>query len=92
MTAETMSPIRGSTASSAIPGPRTPGAPPGPTPPRPAGQARSGLGNALRVIGVFVDTAFRVVVLGTDGTRQPDPSPAARRAGRAGGADPRTGA
>ncbi len=76
MTAETMHPIRGSTASGALPGPRTPGAPPGP----PAGPGpvppRHGLGAALHAVGVFLDTAFRVVVLGTDGTRQPDPGPA----------------
>ncbi len=77
MATNTLNPIRGSTASSAVPAPRSPGAPPGrgrsaaddaalPPP-------RHRLGDLLRAIGVFADTAFRVVVLGTDGTRQPDP-------------------
>lgn len=68
MTAETVHPIRGSTAYSAIPGPREPGAPPGDA----DGHRGRRLGAALRAIGVLVDTAFRVVVLGTDGTRQPE--------------------
>jgi hypothetical protein len=33
------------------------------------------LGSAMRAIGVFADTAFRIVVLGTDGTKQPEQAP-----------------
>lgn len=74
--------LRGGTASREIPSPRWPGAPPGGTD-RPAGPGpRHRLGDALRVIAVFADTAFRVVVLGTDATRQPDPPPAPHPADR----------
>lgn len=48
-------PIRGSTASSALSPPRT-------------DRPRHTLGSVLRAAGVFIDTAFRVVVLGADGT------------------------
>jgi hypothetical protein len=64
MGTNTVNPIRGSTASCAVPAPRRP----------PAGRLpHHRLGSALRAVGVFADTAFRVVVLGADGTRQPDP-------------------
>ena len=77
MGTETVHSIRGSTASSAVPGPRTFDGPPGPPhepgePPEPD-RTRHPVGDALRAVGVFLDTAFRVVVLGTDGTRQSDP-------------------
>jgi hypothetical protein len=66
MSTETVHPIRGSTASAAgVPGQRDPGAHP----------PRHPVGNALRAVGVFLDTAFRVVVLGTDATCQPDRPP-----------------
>lgn len=39
---------------------------------------RRRLGNALRAVGIFAETAFRVVVLGTDGDRPADPRPPAR--------------
>ncbi len=82
MATNMVNPILGSTASCAVPAPRSPGAPPGPgaassTGPTAApadAHPRHRLGDALRAIGVFLDTAFRVVVLGTDGTK-PGPQP-----------------
>lgn len=59
MTATTLTPIRGSTAV-------------GPPPTAGRKHSRHLIGSALRAIGVFADTTFRVVVLGIDGTRQPD--------------------
>jgi hypothetical protein len=59
MTAATLAPIRGSTAI-------------GPPPTADRKHSHHLIGNTLRAIGVFADTAFRVVVLGTDGTQQPD--------------------
>ncbi|MCQ4085096.1 hypothetical protein NGB36_32165 [Streptomyces sp. RB6PN25] len=59
MTATALTPIRGSTAV-------------GPPPTVDHKHSRHLIGSTLRAIGVFADTAFRVVVLGTDGTRQPD--------------------
>jgi hypothetical protein len=59
MTAATITPIRGSTAI-------------GPPPTVDCKRSRHLIGNTLRAIGVFADTVFRVVVLGSDGTQQPD--------------------
>jgi hypothetical protein len=81
MSTDTVHPIRGSTASSAVPGPRAGEGPPGQPPPADHVPSHP-VGNALRAVGVFLDTAFRVVVLGTDGTRQPDPQPEPDRGGR----------
>lgn len=47
-----------------------------PASPPPAG-ARHRLGTALRAVGVFADTAFRVVVLGADGVKEPGETDAA---------------
>jgi hypothetical protein len=59
MTATTFTPLLGSTA---VGRPSTAG----------RKHTRHPIGSALRAIGVFADTAFRVVILGADGTRQPD--------------------
>jgi hypothetical protein len=59
MTAATLTPIRGSTAI-------------GPPPTADRKHSHHLIGNTLRAIGVFADTAFRVVVLGTDGIQQLD--------------------
>ncbi|MDI5967501.1 hypothetical protein POF50_009560 [Streptomyces sp. SL13] len=73
MNTHTVNPIRGSTAASALPPPRT--APPGagPRPDLDPDHPRHRLGEMLRAAGVFLDTAFRVVVLGADGTRHSGP-------------------
>lgn len=66
MSTHTGNPIRGSTASSALPPPRT-------EPDPASAHPRHTLGDVLRAVGVFLDSAFRVAVLGSDGTWQPDP-------------------
>jgi hypothetical protein len=78
MSTHTVNPIRGSTASSALPPPRT-AQTGGHTAPV-GGHPRHTLGSALHAAGVFLDTAFRVVVLGSDGT--PDRGPGIPRQGR----------
>jgi hypothetical protein len=55
----TLTPIRGSTAI-------------GPSLTVSRRRPRHLIGSTLHAIGVFADTAFRVIVLGTDGTRQPE--------------------
>lgn len=64
-----VNPIRGSTAASGVPAPRLPDGHPLP---------HHRLADTMRAIGVFADTAFRVVVLGADATRQPDIPPRGR--------------
>jgi hypothetical protein len=66
MATTTFTPIRGSTAMGAAEAPddsvrRT--------------HPRHILGSTMRAIGVFADTAFRIVILGGDGTKQPDQAP-----------------
>ncbi|MCQ4046265.1 hypothetical protein ACFOSC_26795 [Streptantibioticus rubrisoli] len=61
MATTTFTPIRGSTAMG-------PADAPGDSARRT--HPRHLLGSAMRAIGVFADTAFRIVVLGTDGTKQ----------------------
>jgi len=91
MTTNADIPTRGSTACSAVPPARRPAAAPGGAP-RPAAPgpapARHPLGAALHAVGVYLDTAFRVVVLGTDGLHRPDgdPVPPRPRAGQRPGA------
>ncbi len=80
MATSTLHPIRGSTAIGAIPAPGEPAAPERRSSPRHL------IGSTIRAIGVFADTAFRVVILGADAAdaaRQPDPPgiPAARDGG-----------
>ncbi|MBY8884930.1 hypothetical protein K7472_08725 [Streptomyces sp. PTM05] len=87
MATNTLNPIRGSTAISALSAAaRAEGGPSAPaTPSADRGDhPRHVLGSALRAVGVFVDTAFRVVVLGTDGTKQPDLSRIPRQGARSG--------
>lgn len=78
MSTHTVNPIRGSTASSALPPPRT--APPGERTAPDGGHPKHTLGSVLRAAGVFLDAAFRVVVLGSEGT--PDRGPGIPRQGR----------
>ncbi len=73
MVTTTFTPIRGSTAM---------GAADAPDDPVRRTHPRHILGSTMRAIAVFADTAFRVVVLGGDGTKQPDQAPhTARRSG-----------
>ena len=78
MSTHTVNPIRGSTASSALPPPRT--APHGEHTVPADGHHRHTLGSVLRAAGVLLDTAFRVIVLGSDGT--PDRRPGIPSQGR----------
>lgn len=73
MATTTFTPIRGSTAM---------GAADAPGGPAPRTHPRHVLGSTMRAIGVFADTAFRIVILGTDGTKQPEHTPhTSRRSG-----------
>ncbi|MDF3292854.1 MULTISPECIES: hypothetical protein [Streptomyces] len=65
MATTTFTPIRGSTAMGAADAPES----------ARRTHPRHILGSTMRAIGVFADTAFRVVILGGDGTRQPDHAP-----------------
>lgn len=73
MSTQIAHPALGSTAVSAVPGPRASGVPPGRPAPPAAGHPRHLVGSALRAVGVYLDSAFRVAVLGIEGTRQPEP-------------------
>ncbi|MDF2261230.1 hypothetical protein [Streptantibioticus ferralitis] len=66
MATTTFTPIRGSTAM---------GAPDDSGTAARRAHPRHLLGSTMRAIGVFADTAFRIVILGTDGTKQPDLAP-----------------
>ncbi|MGW7004990.1 hypothetical protein ACWGCW_19830 [Streptomyces sp. NPDC054933] len=66
MATTTFTPIRGSTAMGAVDASGTSAR---------RAHPRHLLGSTMRAIGVFADTAFRIVILGTDGSKQPDLTP-----------------